>query len=165
MRARFCVAERRGLARGSARGIEHLATATGTSVRTLQRRLKDAGVNYSDLQSDVRKTLALNLLENETLALAEIAFSLGYSEVSGVQSRLAALGRPIAGPLSSTTCGSFQIRRSEEVGAARQGIDLNDFARQAANCGLPSAWHFLPSSTAISPARRRPTARSWRRHL
>jgi AraC-like DNA-binding protein len=63
-------------------GIEQLAKATGTSVRTLQRRLKDAGVNYSDLQNDVRKTLALNLLENETLALAEIAFSLGYSEVS-----------------------------------------------------------------------------------
>jgi AraC-like DNA-binding protein len=63
-------------------GIEHLAKATGTSVRTLQRRLKDAGMNYSDLQDDVRKTLALNLLENETLALAQIAFSLGYSEVS-----------------------------------------------------------------------------------
>src|SRR6476620_3422975 len=63
-------------------GIEHLAKATGTSVRTLQRRLKDAGLNYSDLQNDVRKTLALNLLENETLALGEIAFSLGYSEVS-----------------------------------------------------------------------------------
>ncbi len=63
-------------------GIWHLAKATGTSVRTLQRRLKDAGVNYSDLQNDVRKTLALNFLENDTLALAEIAFSLGYSEVS-----------------------------------------------------------------------------------
>lgn len=63
-------------------GIEHLAKATGTSVRTLQRRLKEAGVNYSDLQNDVRKTQALNLLENRTLALAEIAFSLGYSEVS-----------------------------------------------------------------------------------
>jgi AraC-like DNA-binding protein len=63
-------------------GIEHLARATGTSVRTLQRRLKDAGVNYSDLQNDVRRRLALNLLENETLALAQIAFSLGYSEVS-----------------------------------------------------------------------------------
>jgi AraC-like DNA-binding protein len=63
-------------------GIEHLAKATGTSVRTLQRRLQDTGLNYSDLQNDVRKTLALNLLENETLALAEIAFSLGYSEVS-----------------------------------------------------------------------------------
>ena len=63
-------------------GVEHLATVTGTSVRSLQRRLKDAGVNYAHLQNDVRKTLALNLLENETLALAEIAFSLGYSEVS-----------------------------------------------------------------------------------
>ncbi len=51
-------------------------------MRTLQRRLKDAGVNYNDLQTDVRKTLALNLLENETLALGEIAFSPGYSEVS-----------------------------------------------------------------------------------
>lgn len=63
-------------------GIEHLANGTGTSVRTLQRRLKDTGMSYSDLQDDVRKTLALNLLENETLALGEIAFSLGYSEVS-----------------------------------------------------------------------------------
>src|SRR6185437_15241101 len=63
-------------------GIEHLARATGTSVRTLQRRLGHAGVNYSDLQDDVRRILALNLLENETLALAEIAFSLGYSDVS-----------------------------------------------------------------------------------
>jgi len=71
----------RVLAKGEV-GIEHLAKATGTSVRTLQRRLRDSGVNYSDLQNDVRKTLALNLLENETLALSEIAFSLGYSEVS-----------------------------------------------------------------------------------
>jgi hypothetical protein len=37
-------------------GIEHLAKATGTSVRTLQRRLMDAGVNYSELQADVRRT-------------------------------------------------------------------------------------------------------------
>ncbi len=62
--------------------IEQIAEATGVSVRTLQRRLKESGVSYSDLQNDVRKTLALNLLENETMALAEIAFALGYSEVS-----------------------------------------------------------------------------------
>src|ERR1700759_1474230 len=76
---------RRGIARMLVRGedgIEHLAKAIGASVRTLQRRVKDAGVNYSELQNDVRKTLALNLLENQTLALTEIAFSLGYSEVS-----------------------------------------------------------------------------------
>jgi AraC-like DNA-binding protein len=63
-------------------GIDHLVRATGASVRTLQRRLKDAGVSYNSLQNEVRKTLALNLLENDTLALSEIAFALGYSEVS-----------------------------------------------------------------------------------
>ena len=76
---------RREIARLLVRGetsIEHLAKATAASVRTLQRRLRDAGVNYSELQNDVRQRLALNLLENESLALAEIAFSLGYSDVS-----------------------------------------------------------------------------------
>ena len=63
-------------------GIEHVARSMAMSVRTLQRRLQEAGLNYSDVQEDVRKTLALNLLENKTLALGEIAFSLGYSEVS-----------------------------------------------------------------------------------
>jgi AraC-like DNA-binding protein len=76
---------RREIARLLVKGgssIDNLARATSSSVRTLQRRLKDAGVNYHDLQNEVRKTLALNLLENERLALGEIAFSLGYSDVS-----------------------------------------------------------------------------------
>ena len=34
-------------------------------------------MSYSELQNDVRKSLALNLLENETLALEEIAFAPG----------------------------------------------------------------------------------------
>jgi AraC-like DNA-binding protein len=71
----------RALVKGQA-GIGHVAKATATSVRTLQRRLKHTGVSYSDLQNDVRKTMALNLLENESLALAQIAFTLGYSDVS-----------------------------------------------------------------------------------
>lgn len=70
------------LVKGHQDGIDELARSTGMSVRTLQRRLKDAGFSYSDLLNDVRKTLALNLLENDTLALGEIAFSLGYSDVS-----------------------------------------------------------------------------------
>ena len=76
---------RREIARALVKGessIEQLAKASGGSVRTLQRRLKDAGVSYNDLLNEVRKTLALNLLENDTLALSQIAFSLGYSEVS-----------------------------------------------------------------------------------
>ena len=99
-------------------GIEHLAKATGTSVRTLQRRLKDAGVNYSDLQNDVRKTLALNLLENQTLGLAEIAFSLGYSDVSAFNHAFRRwVGQSPGQYRRRRAVHSF--RRGEEAGAAR----------------------------------------------
>jgi AraC-like DNA-binding protein len=91
-------------------GIEHLARTTGTSVRTLQRRLKQAGVNYSDLQNDVRKTLALNLLENDTLALTQIAFSLGYSEVSAFNH---AFRRWVG-----QSPGDYRRRRAESVRSA-----------------------------------------------
>ena len=99
-------------------GIDHLARATGTSVRTLQRRLKDAGVNYSDLQNDVRKTLALNLLENQTLGLAEIAFSLGYSEVSAFNHAFRRWVGQSPGQYRRRRA-VHSVRRSEEVGAAR----------------------------------------------
>jgi AraC-like DNA-binding protein len=62
--------------------IERLAQTLGWSVRTLQRRLAERGLNYSDLLGEVRKSLALNLLENPSLGLAQIAYCLGYSEVS-----------------------------------------------------------------------------------
>jgi AraC-like DNA-binding protein len=98
-------------------GIEHLARATGTSVRTLQRRLQDAGVNYSDLQNDVRKTLALNLLENETLGLAEIAFSLGYSDVSAFNHAFRRWVGHSPGQYRRRRA-AHSVRRSEQVDAA-----------------------------------------------
>jgi AraC-like DNA-binding protein len=62
--------------------VEHLAQSLGWSVRTLQRRLAARGLTYSDLLGEVRKTLALNLLENPSLGIAQIAYCLGYSEMS-----------------------------------------------------------------------------------
>ena len=62
--------------------VESLARRIGWSVRTLQRRLTARGFSYSDLLHDVRKTLALNLLENRSLSIAQIAYSIGYSDVS-----------------------------------------------------------------------------------
>jgi AraC-like DNA-binding protein len=124
-------------------GVEPLAHATGTSVRTLQRRLREAGVSYNDLQNDVRKTLALNLLGNETLALSEIAFSLGYSEVSAFNH---AFRRWVG-----HSPGDYRRERAArgKSAAARSrslppGVDLNDFARNASHCGMPTGWHFLP---------------------
>jgi AraC-like DNA-binding protein len=76
---------RREIARLLVKGqasVGELAKSAGMSPRTLQRRLNDEGITYAGLLEDVRRTLALNLLENETLALGQIAFSLGYSDAS-----------------------------------------------------------------------------------
>jgi AraC-like DNA-binding protein len=62
--------------------LERLARSLGWSVRTLQRRLAARGLNYSELLGEVRKTLALNLLENPSPGIAQIAYCLGYTEVS-----------------------------------------------------------------------------------
>ena len=62
--------------------VERLAQSLGCSVRTLQRRFTARGLNYSNLLGQVRKTLALNLLENPSLGIAQVAYCLGYSEVS-----------------------------------------------------------------------------------
>jgi AraC-like DNA-binding protein len=62
--------------------VECLAQSLGWSVRTLQRRLAARGLKYSNLLGQVRKTMALNLLENPNLGIAQIAYCLGYSEVS-----------------------------------------------------------------------------------
>jgi AraC-like DNA-binding protein len=50
--------------------------------RTLQRRLKDYGVDFKTLVDDTRRRFALSYLRNRTHTLVEIAYLLGYSEVS-----------------------------------------------------------------------------------
>lgn len=62
--------------------LGRLAEDLGWSVRTLQRRLRARGLSYSALLGQVRKAMALNLLKNPRLAIAQIAYCLGYSDVS-----------------------------------------------------------------------------------
>jgi AraC-like DNA-binding protein len=50
--------------------------------RTLQRRLKDQGVEFKALVDDTRRLFALTYLRDPGQTLAEIAYLLGYSEVS-----------------------------------------------------------------------------------
>jgi AraC-like DNA-binding protein len=52
------------------------------SERSLQRRLADEGVTFDALLDDLRRELALRYLADEKVAIAEIAYLLGYSEPS-----------------------------------------------------------------------------------
>jgi AraC-like DNA-binding protein len=62
--------------------IRSVAAQLGLSVRTLQRRLEERSILYRDLVARIRFQLARRYLEETSTELEEIAFLLGYSELS-----------------------------------------------------------------------------------
>lgn len=62
--------------------LEGVASALHTSPRTLQRKLRREGTSFAELLDDFRHRMARALLEDEQLAVYEIAYLLGYSEPS-----------------------------------------------------------------------------------
>jgi AraC-like DNA-binding protein len=54
----------------------------GMSARTLQRQLKERGVDFKQLTDETRRRFAINYLKERKHTLTEVAFLLGYSEVS-----------------------------------------------------------------------------------
>ncbi len=61
--------------------IKQVAKEMSVSVRTLQNRLKEEGVIFSDLLTSVRQQLAQKYLQ-ESLSVEEITYLLGFSEPS-----------------------------------------------------------------------------------
>lgn len=58
------------------------AEAAGVSTRTLQRRLEDNNLNFSQVVEQVRFEQAVHLLQDPTHQLIDIAFELGYSDAA-----------------------------------------------------------------------------------
>lgn len=62
--------------------LEHVAGRLRLSHATLRRELGIEGVSYRDLVEETRRELAMVYLKQRQLPLSEIAFLLGYSELS-----------------------------------------------------------------------------------
>ncbi|MES2490781.1 MAG: AraC family transcriptional regulator [Pseudomonadota bacterium] len=62
--------------------LSAIAKQLNLSSRTLQRKLQDANVSFTQLVDDVRRELAERYLADAALDLVDIAFLLGYSEQS-----------------------------------------------------------------------------------
>lgn len=62
--------------------ISQMSHLTELSVRTLQRRLASEGVAFSGLVQTARKELAIELMNDDTLSVNQIAAQLGYSRIS-----------------------------------------------------------------------------------
>ena len=59
-----------------------VARALNVSVRTLQRRLIDAGISFRDLSDTVRRRLAEGYLKDARVSIADVTALLGFSEES-----------------------------------------------------------------------------------
>lgn len=68
--------------RGEFPNADEAAARLGLSVRTLHRRLADQGQHYQLIVNDVRRSLAIEFLENTSLSVEEIAGRVGFSEAS-----------------------------------------------------------------------------------
>ena len=58
-----------------------IAEQLGMSVRSFTRHLAQEGTSFSEVLDQVRHRLALRYLEDEHVALQQIAWLLGYSEI------------------------------------------------------------------------------------
>lgn len=70
------------LARSLDADIEHAAADFGVSLRTFQRRLAEAGLNFLDIRNRLRVQIAKRMLVATDIPLTAIALQLGYSEAS-----------------------------------------------------------------------------------
>ena len=58
--------------------LQHTAREMGTSARTLQRRLTDAGLTFQQVLEDTRRELARHYLRHSAVDLNAVAYFLGY---------------------------------------------------------------------------------------
>ena len=83
------LARARGLIAGRLRQppveLDGVAAQLATSPRSLQRRLAESGLSFSQLVEQVRRELAEQYLRDAAMNLTDIAFLLGYSEQSAFQ--------------------------------------------------------------------------------
>jgi AraC-like DNA-binding protein len=68
--------------RDGAPTLGHVAQKIGATPRTLQRRLREHQVDFKRLVEERRRQLAVTYLRDPRHTLSEIAYLLGYSEVS-----------------------------------------------------------------------------------
>lgn len=60
--------------------LEAVAAEAGCSARTIQRRLRDAGLTFTQVLDEVRLETAARLLRGSEIRVIDLAIDLGYSD-------------------------------------------------------------------------------------
>jgi AraC-like DNA-binding protein len=70
-----------GLSEGKT-DIKAIATRIGLTEREVQRQIQQHGTSFHEMVDDTRRSLAHHYLTDTNLSLTEVAYLLGYSELS-----------------------------------------------------------------------------------
>jgi AraC-like DNA-binding protein len=70
------------LLKGGPPDVQLVASTVRTSTRTLQRRLRRAGLTYGGVLQEVRCRVAAQMLTNPARKISDVARALGYSDPS-----------------------------------------------------------------------------------
>ena len=62
--------------------MQEISNVLGISDHALQKKLRSHGLNFTDIVKAARHELALHYMNDANLPLTEVAYSLGYSELS-----------------------------------------------------------------------------------
>jgi len=62
--------------------LEDISSNFNLSARTIQRKLKEEGINFQLITDEVRKALAINYLKAGDVPVKQISYMLGYNELS-----------------------------------------------------------------------------------
>jgi len=68
--------------RGNCPSIKDVSHHLFISTRTLQSKLKDENTTYQTILNDVRKSLSITYLKDNSMSITDIAYILGFSEPS-----------------------------------------------------------------------------------
>ena len=100
--------------RGGDSTLESVARELGTSARSLQRHLQEIGYSYQTLADEVRAATARLYLEQPDIAIAEVAYLLGFADQS-------TFNRAFKRWTGSTPARSRVVLRGHRGGAAAGG--------------------------------------------
>lgn len=65
--------------------LEQVASLLHITPRTLQRKLQEENTSFRMIADSIRQEIACNLLRNHSFSISDIAYKLGYTELSAFQ--------------------------------------------------------------------------------
>lgn len=67
---------------GEAPDMKKIASQMGMSIRSLQRKLSEKNIIFSELVDSIRQTIAIDYVHHTDISLTDVALMLGYAELS-----------------------------------------------------------------------------------